>query len=55
MRLRDIANLIQATETSDGAGVRIKRSLGGASGARLDPFLMLDEFGSDQPNSASKL
>ncbi len=50
MKLRDIANLIQATETSDGAGVRIKRSLGGGSGARLDPFLMLDEFGSDQPD-----
>jgi redox-sensitive bicupin YhaK (pirin superfamily) len=36
-------------ETSDGAGVRIKRSLGQSPHTRLDPYLMLDEFGSDQP------
>jgi hypothetical protein len=36
-------------ETSDGAGVRIRRSLGQSQLVRLDPFLMLDEFGSDQP------
>jgi len=36
-------------ETSDGAGVRIKRSLGQSPHTRLDPYLMLDEFGSDEP------
>ena len=47
MRLRAIDRLIHAVETSDGAGVRIKRSIGRTDQDRLDPFLMLDEFGSD--------
>jgi redox-sensitive bicupin YhaK (pirin superfamily) len=33
--------------TSDGAGVKLRRSLGRAQHLRLDPFLMLDEFSSD--------
>ncbi|PXX93408.1 quercetin 2,3-dioxygenase [Marinobacter vulgaris] len=49
MPLRSIKQIIPALETSDGAGVRIKRSLGQHQTVRLDPFLMLDEFGSDQP------
>lgn len=49
MTLRSITRRIAAMETSDGAGVRIKRSLGQSPHARLDPYLMLDEFGSDQP------
>jgi redox-sensitive bicupin YhaK (pirin superfamily) len=32
---------------SDGAGVKLRRSLGQSQFARLDPFLMLDEFSSD--------
>lgn len=43
---RELARIIQGRETSDGAGVRIKRSIGQDQQARLDPFLMLDEFGS---------
>jgi redox-sensitive bicupin YhaK (pirin superfamily) len=42
-----MTRLIPAVETSDGAGVKLKRSLGSVQGLRLDPFLMLDEFGSD--------
>jgi len=49
MSLRSVKQTIPALETSDGAGVRIKRSLGQHQHIRLDPFLMLDEFGSDQP------
>lgn len=49
MTLRSITRTIAAQETSDGAGVRIRRSLGNNPHARMDPFLMLDEFGSDQP------
>ncbi|KXS47590.1 MAG: pirin domain-containing protein, partial [Marinobacter sp. T13-3] len=49
MTLRAIAQTIPALETSDGAGVRIKRSLGQRQSIRMDPFLMLDEFGSDEP------
>lgn len=47
--LRTIAGLLPAVETRDGAGVRIRRSIGQRSGLYQDPFLMLDEFGTDQP------
>lgn len=46
---RAIRAIIPAVETSDGAGVRIRRSIGSRPSVRVDPFLMLDEFGSDQP------
>ena len=49
MALRSLKQIIPALDTSDGAGVRIKRSLGQRQTVRMDPFLMLDEFGSDQP------
>ena len=49
MTLRTLTQTIPALETADGAGVRIKRSLGQRQSLRMDPFLMLDEFGSDQP------
>lgn len=48
MALRGVKQLIPAKSTSDGAGVRIRRSLGQTQHVRLDPFLMLDEFGSDR-------
>ncbi len=47
--LRPLARIIPAMNTSDGAGVRLRRSLGSGEGTRLDPFLMLDEFSSDKP------
>lgn len=37
-------------ETSDGAGVRLRRVLTQDLQRRLDPFLMLDAFGSDDPD-----
>jgi len=43
---RQLQQILQGRETSDGAGVRIKRSLGQDPNTRFDPFLMLDEFGS---------
>ncbi|MTI97641.1 MAG: pirin family protein [Marinobacter adhaerens] len=46
MTLRSLKQIIPALETSDGAGVRIKRSIGQQQNICLDPFLMLDEFGS---------
>ena len=42
--------IIHAHETSDGAGVKIYRSLGQSQNVRLDPFLMLDEFCSENPD-----
>ncbi|HVY23780.1 MAG TPA: pirin family protein [Steroidobacteraceae bacterium] len=50
MSTRQINQIIASVETSDGAGVRLRRSLGQHHQFRLDPFLMLDEFGSDKPN-----
>lgn len=44
---KQLQQIIPARGTSDGAGVRIKRSLGQTQQARFDPFLMLDEFGSE--------
>ena len=47
--LRTLSRIIPAINTSDGAGVRLRRSLGSGKDVRLDPFLMLDEFSSDNP------
>lgn len=46
---RQLQQVLRAQPTSDGAGVSILRTLGQNRFARLDPFLMLDEFGSDDP------
>ena len=47
---RKILNTLRALDTSDGAGVRLKRTLGYNPMVRLDPFLMLDAFSSDNPD-----
>jgi len=47
---RSINRVIDAVAVSDGAGVRLRRSLGSGEGTRLDPFLMLDEFSSENPD-----
>ena len=44
---RELERVIDAVATSDGAGVKLRRSLGSVRGLYLDPFLMLDEFSSD--------
>jgi redox-sensitive bicupin YhaK (pirin superfamily) len=51
---RRLRRVIDAQRTSDGAGVTLWRSLGQGPSARLDPFLMLDEFGSDRPGDYIK-
>ena len=48
--IRNIQTVIPGVATSDGAGVKLRRSLGGQQQVRLDPFLMLDEFSSNDPN-----
>ncbi len=47
---RSVEQLIAGQETSDGAGVRLTRVLTHNLQRRLDPFLMLDAFGSDNPD-----
>jgi redox-sensitive bicupin YhaK (pirin superfamily) len=47
---RAIDRLVEGMATSDGAGVKLTRVLTGKLQQRLDPFLMLDAFGSDNPD-----
>ena len=46
---RGVERLVQGQDTKDGAGVRLTRVLSHDLQERLDPFLMLDAFGSDNP------
>ncbi|MHB1871768.1 MAG: pirin family protein [Steroidobacteraceae bacterium] len=46
---RGVARLVRGMPTSDGAGVKLTRVIGQPQLADLDPFLMLDEFGTDNP------
>ncbi len=50
MPTRSLQRIIKSIPASDGAGVKLRRSLGQANTARLDPFLMLDEFSSEDAN-----
>ena len=50
MTARIIDKIILSIETSDGAGVRLRRSFGSHPALRLDPFLLFDEFGTDDPD-----
>ncbi|MGH8630789.1 MAG: pirin family protein, partial [Burkholderiales bacterium] len=47
MTQRTVQRIIRSVPASDGAGVKLRRSLGQSQAVRLDPFLMLDEFSSD--------
>ena len=47
-KIRPISQRLRGQATSDGAGVRLTRVIGTAELPALDPFLMLDEFGSDK-------
>ena len=49
-RSREIEREVTGHATSDGAGVRLTRVLTQDLQRRLDPFLLLDAFGSDDPN-----
>lgn len=50
MSVRTLQRVVRSIETSDGAGVSLRRSLGQNPALRFDPFLMLDEFASDDPD-----
>ena len=43
----EIKKIVEPVKTSDGAGVKLKRSIGTSAINYLDPFLLLDEFGSE--------
>jgi redox-sensitive bicupin YhaK (pirin superfamily) len=48
MTYRSIVRRVRGMDTADGAGVKLKRVIGQPALDMLDPFLMLDEFRSDQ-------
>ena len=45
---RAVTRVVQGMPTSDGAGVKLRRVIGQPQLPDLDPFLMLDEFGTDK-------
>lgn len=47
---RQVERVVKGHAVMDGAGVKINRILGQSLHKRLDPFLMLDAFRSDNPN-----
>ena len=48
--VREVARKVRGMPTSDGAGVRMTRVIGQPALDSFDPFLLLDEFRSDNPN-----
>lgn len=48
-RPRTVERVVEGQRTSDGAGVKLTRVLTQPLQQRLDPFLMLDAFGTDDP------
>ncbi len=50
MDIRKVEKILQGQDTSDGAGVKLKRILGTRELNQWDPFLLLDEFKNDHPD-----
>jgi redox-sensitive bicupin YhaK (pirin superfamily) len=48
--VREVARKVRGMPTSDGAGVRLTRVIGQPALDSFDPFLLLDELRSDNPN-----
>jgi len=46
---REVIDVVEPRWVLEGAGVRLRRSIGGGRLDYLDPFLLLDHFGSDDP------
>ncbi len=47
---RKVVSILESKPTMEGAGVRLKRAFGYPEVPRLDPFLLLDNFGSNNPD-----
>jgi quercetin 2,3-dioxygenase len=47
-RVREVAEVVRTREVREGAGVIVRRSIGGPDLDHVDPFLLLDEFRSDR-------
>jgi len=46
---REIKRIVVGQDTFDGAGVKLRRIFGFSADNAFDPFLLLDDFGSDRP------
>ena len=49
LQVRSVQRVVRGMPASDGAGVKLTRVIGGPQLDGLDPFLLLDEFGTDRP------
>jgi len=49
MSLRPVKQILKTKPTLEGAGVRLQRAFGFGKTAEFDPFLLLDDFRSDNP------
>ncbi len=50
MTTRTLREIVESIPASDGAGVKLLRSVGRQDRLRLDPFLMLDHFSTENPD-----
>jgi len=50
MSIRPIQQIIKATPTIEGAGVKLRRAFGFGKTEEFDPFLLLDDFRNENPN-----
>ena len=50
MKIREVKRIVTGRHAIDGAGVKLIRVLGHSDIRDIDPFLMLDAFGSDNPD-----
>lgn len=50
MSSRKITQIVPALEVTEGAGVSVFRSIGTPARSSLDPFLILDQFSTDDPD-----
>ncbi len=49
-KIRTVQQIVKGIQTSDGSGVNLTRIIGSPELNMLDPFLLLDEFGSNDPD-----
>ena len=49
-KIRKVKTVLRSKPTVEGAGVRLKRAFGNHEVPLFDPFLLLDHFGSDDPD-----
>ncbi len=51
---RKIKKVFRSKQTIEGAGVHLKRAFGFSEAGQFDPFLLMDDFRSENPNHYSK-